>query len=319
MSIYYNVTEQDLINLHKLAEQQKNQRALKIKSRILKQTHDVKLSETLSLITKKLEEVNKSTKKISEVIKESNSENAKNQEIAPVEIESEDKSIQTKLRALPNSSIFSESISKTLERWLSSLNSLKSKPSPSETTILGVPIYTLGGNKLRIRHNVYELTPEVYKALSYTGYNGDSMKNENDILILYNISNDLGYTGVGDKPSKRKTFLTITLPKLVEKIQNRTFEEITLVSDSDLQGEGVKIIIPSNIIDIYTRLEVLLGLEKSGHTDTLTENTDVIDELYKQGKIQNKQQYRNAIKKFSSIYMELPIKLSEQIAFNFKI
>ena len=40
MSLCSNVTEQDLINLRKLAEQQKNQRDLKIKNRILKQTHD---------------------------------------------------------------------------------------------------------------------------------------------------------------------------------------------------------------------------------------------------------------------------------------
>ena len=33
MSIYYNVTEQDLINLRKLAEQQKEQRALKLKKK----------------------------------------------------------------------------------------------------------------------------------------------------------------------------------------------------------------------------------------------------------------------------------------------
>ena len=55
------MTEQDLINLRKLAEQQKKQRAEKIKYRILKQTHDVKLAESLSPITKKLDEVNKST------------------------------------------------------------------------------------------------------------------------------------------------------------------------------------------------------------------------------------------------------------------
>ena len=54
MSIYSNVTEQDLNNLRKLAIQQKEQRALKIKNIILKQTHDVKLAETLSPITKKL-------------------------------------------------------------------------------------------------------------------------------------------------------------------------------------------------------------------------------------------------------------------------
>ena len=80
------------------------------------------------------------------------------------------------------------------------------------------------------------------------------MKDESDILMLYNITNDLGYTGVGDKPSKRKTFFTKTHPNLVEEIQNEIFEEITLDSDSDLEGEGAKIIIPSNIIDIYTRL-----------------------------------------------------------------
>ena len=33
MSIYFNVTERDSINLRKLAEQQKNQRALKIKNK----------------------------------------------------------------------------------------------------------------------------------------------------------------------------------------------------------------------------------------------------------------------------------------------
>ena len=78
MSIYSNVTQQDLDNLRKLAEQQKEQRALKIENRILKQTHDVKLAESYSPITKKLEEVNKSTKEIGEVIKGSNSENEKN-------------------------------------------------------------------------------------------------------------------------------------------------------------------------------------------------------------------------------------------------
>ena len=116
MSIYSNVTEQDMINLRKLAQHQKEQRALKIKNRILKQTHDVKLAESLSPITKKLEEVNKSTKKIGEVIKESNSENENNQEIVPVEIELEDENIQTKLRALPNSSMWSEQMAKTLGR-----------------------------------------------------------------------------------------------------------------------------------------------------------------------------------------------------------
>ena len=298
MSIYSNVTEKDLDNLRKLAEQQKNERSLKIKNRILKQTHDVKIAESLSPITKELK---KSTKKISEVIKESNSENENNQEIVPVEIESEDENIQTNLRALPNSSMFSDQMTKTLGRLMSSANSLKITSTPFGATFLGVPIYTLGGDRIQIKGNDYDLTPEIYKALSFTGYDGKTMKNENDILMLNNIIRDLGYTSRGDYQSKRKTFLAETLPKLVEEIQNRTFEEITLDSDNNLQGEGVKIIIPSNIIDIYTRLEVLLGLKLSGHTDTLTEASNLIDELYKRGEIRNKHQYQNALNKFSTI------------------
>ena len=296
MSIYSNVSQKDLDNLRKLADQQKEQRALKIRNRILKQTHDIKLAESLSPITKELKN---STKKISEVIKESNSENENNQEIVPVEVESEDENIQTNLRALPNSSIFSDQMTKTLGRLMSSANSLKINSTPSGATILGVPIITLGGDRIQIKDNIYDLTPEIYKALSFTGYEGKNLKNDNDILMLYNFINDLGYTGIGDNKSKRKLFLTETLPKLVEEIQNRTFEEITDDSD-DLQGEGVKIIIPSNIIDIYTRLEVLLGLKLSGHTDTLTEASNLIDELYKRSEIQNKQQYRNALNKFKT-------------------
>ena len=181
-----------------------------------------------------------------------------------------------------------------------SANSLRIKRSPSGAPILGVPIYNLGGDKLRILDNDYELTPEIYTALSYTGYTGKSMTNENDIPTVNKIKNDLGYTGVGDGDSKRKTFFTKKIPKLLEDIQNRTFDEIIDSSDNDLQGQGIPIIIPSNIIDIYTRLEILLGLNLSGHTDTLTEASNLIDELYRIGDIKNEQQYRNALSNFST-------------------
>ena len=109
--------------------------------------------------------------------------------------------------------------------------------------------------------------------------------------MLHKRKNDLNYTGVADKSSKRKTFLTKTLPKISDDIQNKTFEEIIDSSD-DVQGEGLKIIIPCDIIDIYTRLELLLGLKLSGHTDTLTEASKLIVELYKRGEIENEQQYQ---------------------------
>ena len=78
MSIYSNVSEQDLNNLRNLLEQQKNQRAEKIKNRFLKQTHDIKLAESLSPITEKLDEVKKSTQEVGEIIKNAQpSENIK--------------------------------------------------------------------------------------------------------------------------------------------------------------------------------------------------------------------------------------------------
>ena len=142
---------------------------------------------------------------------------------------------------------------------------------------------------MRVRDDDYELTPEIYKALSYTGYTGKTLKSENDILVMNNIIRDLGYTGFGDRPSIRKTFFTKTLPKLVEEIQNKTFNEI------DLEGQ-----ITSSIIDIYTRFEILLGLKLSGHPNFLTEDSNLIDELYKRRETQNKQQFQNALNKIST-------------------
>ena len=148
-----------------------------------------------------------------EVIKESDSQKEKNQEIVPVEIDSDNSegdNTKNNIRVLPNNSIFSDLtldlklMIKTLGRLMSSANSLKK--TFSGATILGVPIYTLGGDKLRIRDNGYDLTPEIYKALSFTGYPRKTMKNENDILMMKNILNDLGYTGIGDRDSRRKIF-----------------------------------------------------------------------------------------------------------------
>ena len=54
MSINFNVTEQDSINLHKETEQQKNERAVENKKRFSKQTFDEKIAEYLSPVTKKI-------------------------------------------------------------------------------------------------------------------------------------------------------------------------------------------------------------------------------------------------------------------------
>ena len=128
MGIYSNVSEQDLINLRILAEQQKNQRAEKIKNRNLKQTHDIKLAESLSPITKKLDSVNESTKKLGKVIRETNLENIN-------------------IKALPNSSYFSDSLREMIGSLMRSKNSPKITQDESRrANILGVPIQISGAD-----------------------------------------------------------------------------------------------------------------------------------------------------------------------------
>ena len=164
-------------------------------------------------------------------------------------------------------------------------------------SILGVPIQR-SNDAIKIKENIYELTPEVYKALSQPLYTGNTMRSNDDFIMLYNILKDVNYTGIRDRTSNRKNFFLIELPKKVSEINNIRFDETTDDSDGDLQGDGAKIIIPSNIIDIYTGLEILLGLKLSGHTNTLREASNLIDELYKRGEIQNKKQYQKALDKF---------------------
>ena len=65
----------------------------------------------------------------------------------------------------------------------------------------------------------------------------------------------------------------------------------------DSQGQVIPILISSNIFDIWTKLEVLLGLKSSGQMDTLREPTNLIDEIYRRNEIKN-EQHRKAIDNF---------------------
>ena len=91
------------------------------------------------------------------------------------------------------------------------------------------------------------------------------------------------------------------LPKAIYILQNLLLPSNEIVEVfSDVPREAVKFIISSNLFDIYTRLETLLGLNLSGHTDSLIEASNLIDEI-KKGEIQNKQHYQKAVYKFHNI------------------
>ena len=79
MSLYPDATQHYLNKISKLAEQRKNQRALKIKNRNFKQILDIKLAENLSPITKKLDTIKENTKKLGEKVEKPDVEHGKTQ------------------------------------------------------------------------------------------------------------------------------------------------------------------------------------------------------------------------------------------------
>ena len=87
----------------------------------------------------------------------------------------------------------------------------------------------------------------------------------------------------------------------MKRILNRSIQSETDTYDFIFEGLGLeKFIIASNVVDICIRLKILLGLNLSGHTHTLTKSSNPIDDIYKRSEKQNEQQYRNAPDKFQT-------------------
>ena len=160
-----------------------------------------------------------------------------------------------------------------------------------------IPIKSSGRTKVEIRNKKDNITQCIRNVLTNKTYNTAKSMNDNEKIVFRDSLQRTGYYSrklTKGKPSGLDNYVKNDLDNDVSRI-------LKLDIKPKLKGKGVeKIIIPSNIIDIYTRLEVLLGLKLSGHTDTLTEASNSIDEFYKRGEIQNKQQYRSALNKFST-------------------
>ena len=151
----------------------------------------------------------------------------------------------------------------------------------------GFPVEKIGGNKIKINENVFDITRSIQKVLTDTSNISIKKLNNQDREIFNNILESLDF-------KKYK-------PIRGESKSGRYKQSKSNFNKRNFEGQGIeKIIILNNIIDIYTRLEILLGLKLSGHTNTLTEASALLDELYKLGEIQNKEQYRNALDKFTT-------------------
>ena len=158
MSIYSNVTEEDLINLRKLAQQQKEQQALKIKNKVLKQTHDIKLAESLSSITKKLDEVRDEI------------ENSK-PETPQLAI------TNTQTPAIENTTT-SQSLRDTLSFMKKSKNFFKLEQDGDKVFWNKAPIKPLGENRSSIDNQEYDIKPNVQEYFTNTQQTTKHMDDE---------------------------------------------------------------------------------------------------------------------------------------------
>ena len=294
MSIYSNVTEKDLDNLRKLSQQQKELTSIKIKNRILKQTHDDKLAEGLSPITKKLNEINTTTQEsLSPITKQ----------IVKLEKKSEVTDGNTQTSAIENKTT-SRSLFDTLAFMKTSKNFFKLIEDDVGNVFWNeVLIKPLGGNKISIKDKEYNISPDIQAYFTNTKLTTEFL-DDIEKETVYDILKSVGFYDVIPRVGLKAARMQDALYKLLIAIDEIRYPSLPTIenieSSSDLEGQGIKIITPSNIDDIYSRLEVLLGLKLSGHSDTLSEASNLIDELYKRGEIQTTQQYRNALNKFSN-------------------
>ena len=183
MIIFSNVTEQDLINFRKLANQQKTQRAEKIKNRILKQTHDVKLAESLSPITNKLDETSKnlgdvikeSTQNLGNVIKENNT--------PQLAIEN----TPTTQQPIENNEgvIYDVELENTLNKMEDNTGFYKFSHDPQRGWMINnSPIKMVGGTMVEINENEYNITSGLQKVFTNKSYDTANSMNDMEKVIF---------------------------------------------------------------------------------------------------------------------------------------
>ena len=147
----------------------------------------------------------------------------------------------------------------------------------------------------------------------------DDVFNFSDILrsVIFDTSK---ITSRKENSAKELSY-TSTL-KRVEKIQSPPADIVYKTNKKE--KEKTKIINSSIFIAFSTRLETLPVLKLRRHTDTLTEASSSVDELYEKDEIQNRKQIEilwlnfNILNNFEIFPLEMkpPSKFSKEIVFN---
>ena len=160
----------------------------------------------------------------------------------------------------------------------------------------GVFIQPLGENIFKVKNHECDETSHFQIFFINTKLTNKSLI-YNKKETVFDILNNVGFYDM--KPTKsfisaRMKDALYNVPKTIPKIldsflpayenEENSYEK---KSAKNLEGQGIgKSIIPTDIVDIYSRIEILLGLKLFGHTKTLTEGSNSNDELYKRGEIQ---------------------------------
>ena len=228
MKNYSNVTEQDLDNLRKLAEQQKNQRALKIKNRILKQTHDVKLAESLSPITEKLDEtiknlsdvIKESTQNLGNVIKENNTPQPAI-ENTPVHQPKEDN----------EGRVYDVQLENTLNKMIDNTGFFKTHYDQQRGWVINnIPIKSPGETRIEVNENEYDLTKGIRNVLTNKTYKTAKSMSDTEKVVFRDFLSKTGY--FNRKPTEGKP------SGLVNYIKNELDDDVRKILDLDKKLKG---------------------------------------------------------------------------------
>ena len=159
--MYRYGTQEDLMIVCKLAEQQKKQRAPKIKNTILQQTHDVKLAEPLSPINKELDEVKECTRKLREVVEEG---------ITPrLAMENTHNALPIKNKQIHPGVIYNTALENTIIIIKNNNDFFNIEERDNGYIFPNVfPVEKMGGDKFKTNEKIYDTTPEIQKVLNDT-------------------------------------------------------------------------------------------------------------------------------------------------------
>ena len=116
-----------------------------------------------------------------------------------------------------------------------------------------VLINPLEDNRISIKDREYDISPDIQAYFTNTKLTTKFLDNFEKETV-FDIVQIVGFYDIkpkiGVKAARMKDAL-YDLPKAIDKIRNPPLPTIENVeSSSDLEGQGVKIILPSNIIDI---------------------------------------------------------------------